>query len=199
MSKQIWLCAALALVACGKKDGDKAKESKAPPVAIDIAAVNALVPAALKDKIVFEQRTIELEQGRKHRKFTLAVPKNWTLQDKMFGMVKADDKGGFFSKLTIGDSCGGACEAGKDWAKVADGEQFANRAKGKVEKDDKGAGRRTMISVDDNTKVTNVNTAWWTDGASRYFDCSYDLDESIKDAAPAFEKACSAVNVEGDD
>jgi hypothetical protein len=203
MTRKLGLALVIVLVAaCGKKDAADKKEDKkgAPPAAIDVAGVNALVPAALKDKIVFEQRTVEVEGGRHKETYTLAAPKNWTQSSKMFANLKADDKGGFFSKMSVGTSCDGDCVAGKDWAKASDKEQFANRAKDKIAKDEKTANRRVMISTDEsNTKVTNVTIAWWTDGAKHYFVCSADLDESVKDAASAFEKACSAVNVDGGD
>jgi hypothetical protein len=48
-------------------------------------------------------------------------------------------------------------------------------------------------------KTTVVVVAWWTEGAKQYYACTATLDESIKDAAPAFEKACSAVNIDGED
>ena len=40
--------------------------------------LNALVPAELKEKIVFEQRAIVLERGKQPTTYTLAAPKGWT-------------------------------------------------------------------------------------------------------------------------
>ncbi len=50
------------LGACGKKGGGG--ESAGTGLAIDAAAVNSLVPAPLKDKLVFEKREIVLERGK---------------------------------------------------------------------------------------------------------------------------------------
>jgi hypothetical protein len=200
MSKWIAV-AALALVACGKKDGDKASGGDKPAaVAIDPAAANAAVPAALKDKIVFEKRDIVLERGKSKTTYTMAAPKGWTQEGKMFAHLKGDANAGFFTRLEVGSNCDGECKP-KDWEKVADKVNFQPRASGKVIKDDKGKGKRTMIAdVDSNgAKTTVVVVAWWTDGADKYYACTATLDESIKDAAPAFEKACSAVNIDGDD
>ncbi len=204
MIKQTVLVLVL-VVACGKKAGDKAAPAK-PTVTIDAAAVNALVPAALKDKIVFEKRTIKIKRGRDDVSYTLAAPKTWKQDGDMFASLKADEAGGFFSKMAINPNCGTSfkdseCKP-KDWAKIADIATFAPHvtAKETIVKDEKANGRRTMIASEpDNTKITHVSVAWWNDGDSNYHICSADLDESIKDAAPAFAKACEAVAIDGDD
>jgi hypothetical protein len=223
---RIWLALALALAGCGGKkddkgassvDKDKGGDKTAAAIAsrgsaaarsndegvagsIDVAAVNALVPAALKDKIVFEKRDIVIERGTSKTTYTMAVPKGWTQEGKMFAHIKADANGGLFSGIEVGSNCDGSCEP-KEWEKIADKVNFQPRASGKVSKDDKAKGRRTMIAdVESNgVKTTDVVVATWTDGASKYFACTAKLDESIKDAAPAFDKACSVVNVDGED
>ena len=185
------LCVALA--ACGGKKAE-------PPRPIDVAAINALVPAALKDKVVFEQRTFELKLGKHGTTYTVALPKTWKQQSEMFGNFKGDDKAGFMSAMTVGSNCNGECKE-KDWAAESDKADFAPLAKGKIIKDEKAPGRRTMIASagEDMMKTTTVVTAWWTDGAKNYHHCRAELDDAIKDAAPAFEKACAIVNVDGDD
>ena len=198
MSKVRYLGIALALVACGKKDSgggksdDKSAAPAAPAVKVDVAAVNALVPAALKDKLVFEQRDIVLESLDKTT-LTLAAPKDWKQTSKMFGSLE----GPGFSKMDVGPDCGGSCEK-KDWAKVFD-DGIAKSLTGadhKVIKDEKRPTGRTIISEDTGgMHNTVVKVAWWTDGASQYYICGAELGDSEKDAAPAFEKACSAVNV----
>ena len=181
------------LVACG------GKKDAAPVQAMDVAAVNALVPAALKDKVVFEQRAIVLEQGRHPTTYTLVAPRGWEQQSKMFGNLKGDSKAGFFSSFSIGSNCNGTCQP-KDWEKEADKADFAPLAKQKIIKDIKSPGRRTMIAENpEGTKLTTVVTAWWTEGDRKYHLCRGELDEAIKDAAPAFEKACAMVNIDGDD
>ncbi len=208
MIKQIAFALVL-VVACGKKSGDQAGDKAAPAkpaVTIDAAAANALVPAALKDKIVFEKRTIKIKRGRDDVSYTLAAPKTWKQQGEMFASLKADDAGGFFSKMDINPNCGTSfkdseCKP-KDWEKVADTATFAPHvtANETIVKDEKAKGRRTMISSEtSNTKITRVSVAWWNDGDSKYHICSADLDETIKDAAPAFAKACEAVAIDGDD
>ena len=197
----------LALVACGKKDdgggggGDKKSDKGGSSTgAVDVAGVNALVPAALKDKIVFEKRDLVIEQGRTPTTYTLAAPKNWKQDSKMFANLKADDKGGFFTSMKVGADCDGECKP-KAWEQIADKNFFAPRAKGKVAKDEKSAGKRVMISdVEGNgVKTTDVVVAWWKEGEASYHTCVVQLDESVKDAAPAFEKACQAVTIEGKD
>ncbi len=203
MTKQIALVLML-VAACGKKDSDKAAAPK-PVVTIDAAAANALVPAALKDKVVFEKRTIKIKRGGDDVSYTLAAPKTWTQQGEMFASLRGDGAAGGFSKLDINPNCGTSfkdseCKP-KDWEKVADIATFAPLAKDRtVVKDEKAKGRRTMISVDaGNTILTHVAVAWWNDGDSNYHICKADLDDAIKDAAPAFVKACEAVAIDGDD
>jgi hypothetical protein len=191
-----YLAIAIALAACGKGDkadktGDKAGGGKAAPaVAIDAAAVNALVPDALKAKLVFEKRDVVLERTKTPTVFTLAAPKDWTQTSKMFGNLEPAS-GGFGTELKVGTNCDGQCEP-KDWAAIADKTHFAPLASAKVIKDDKATkGKRTMIAEDGD--ATHVIVVWWTDGADEYFTCTAKLGSELKDAAPAFEKACQAV------
>jgi hypothetical protein len=195
MTKQA-IIVVLALAACGGKK-DKGGGQTAT---IDAAGVNALVPAALKDKLVFEKRDAVIEQGRDKTTYTMAIPKTWTQEGKMFAHFKGDKDAGFFTALRVGSNCDGECTP-KEWEKVADKVNFAPLAKGKVLKDNKGAGTRTMVAEVESggAKLTTVVVAWWTEGASKYYACTAELDEAIKDAAPAFEKACSAVNIDGRD
>jgi hypothetical protein len=197
-----------ALGACGKKDdgGGKAADKSAGNGnasigTIDVAACNAAVPPELKDKIVFEKRDFKIEQGRHPTTYTLAAPKNWTQESKMFAHIKGDDKAGFFTTLKIGADCDGECKP-KQWEQIADKNFFQPRkADGKVVKDTASLGKRTMIVDVDKSgvKSRDVVVAWWTDGAKSYHTCVASLDDSIKDAAVAFETACSAVTIDGDD
>jgi hypothetical protein len=103
------------------------------------------------------------------------------------------------SGLTVGSNCNGECKE-KDWEKEADKADFEPYAKGKIIKDVKSPGGRAMTAVMDGSMAsTIVVRAWWTAGDKNYHHCRAELDEKIKDAAPAFEKACEIVNVDGDD
>jgi len=55
---------------------------------------------------------------------------------------------------------------------------------------------RLLIATRD--KTTFVAYAWWSKDAKRYHYCEAALDEPVAVAAPAFAKACQAVNVTGD-
>ncbi len=184
-------------IGCGKKGS----EAKGTGLAIDAAAVNSLVPAPLKDKLVFEKRDIVLKRGRSNTTYTLAAPKGWEQRMESFGNLEApkDSGMGFLTKFSVGSNCDGQCKP-KEWQEIADKVNFAPLSKGKVLKDVKGKGTRLMIAEGDGgMKTTEVVFAWWTDGADSYHTCQATLDEAIKDAAPAFEKACQAVTVSGDD
>jgi hypothetical protein len=194
-----------ALVACGKKDGDKGGGDKGgggkpASAAIDVAAVNALVPAALKDKLVFEKRDIPDESSKKPTTWTLAAPKGWEQKMKMFAKVRPPDSAdmGFMTEFGVSSNCNGSCEP-KDWAAESDKVNFAQfKTNGsKIEKDEKGANDRTLIAATDDKRY--VVYAWWTSGAKKYFYCTATLEKQVMDAAPAFEKACKAVSVSGDD
>ena len=192
--------AAIAALGCGKGDkagGGGGASARGTGVAIDADAVNSLVPAPLKDKLVFEKRDIVLERSSKTT-YTLAAPKGWEHTSKMFGKLEPPkDAGmGFFTKLDVGSNCDGECKP-KDWEQIADKVNFAPRAGDNVLKDEKTEGARTMVSIA-NDKTTVVH-AWWKKGASQYYACTATLDRELKDAAPAFEKACQAVAIAGED
>jgi hypothetical protein len=190
---------ALALIGCGKpdrKDGSGSAAASMPAVVIDLAAVNALVPPGLKDRLVFEKRDLVIERGKRRTTYTVAAPAGWTQDSKLFAHLKATDKA---SRLEVGSNCDGECTP-KPWEAIADRVNFAPRAQGKVTRDDRAPGRRTMIAdVDTGGTATVVITAWWTDGDRSYHTCTASLDQTFKDAAPAFAKACQAVAIDGDD
>jgi hypothetical protein len=182
--------------------------SKEPPAAkIDPAAVNALVPAALQSKMVFEQTTVEEERGRRSKTvYTLAAPKTWKGDDKMkmFARLRPPSEDGFgsFTEISLGSNCDGKCEA-KDWAKVSEKVNFQQFRDKKIVKDELGKTSHLMV-VEDGDE-TRVLYAWWADGGDHYFTCNVTLSKGFSDsapdpraAAPAFEKACAAVNVKRD-
>ena len=190
----------LVLAACGKKGDDKAGGSKAEAPKIDVAAVNALVPAALKDKLAFEQRTLTEEGGHHPPTYTLAAPKGWEQRMKMMATLRPPDSAnlGFMTELDVSTNCDGDCVP-KDWAAAADHANFKQFASNgtKIEKDEKGKSDRTLVASSADGKKYVVY-AWWQDGAKNYHYCSATLDKEAADAAPAFEKACKAVGVTGE-
>jgi len=182
--------------------------SKEPPAAkIDVAAVNALVPAALQSKIVFEEKSVEEERGRKSKTiYTLAAPKTWTTDDKMkmFATLRPPSADGYgnFTEISLGSNCDGRCEE-KDWAKVSEKVNFAQYRTKKILKDELGKTTHLM-TVEDGSDM-NIIYAWWVDGGEHYYTCRVTLSKGFMDdspdpraAAPAFEKACQAVNVKRD-
>ena len=184
----------LLAAACGKSD-----KAAAPPAAkIDAAAVNALVPAELKDKLVFEERTLEEERGKRSKTtYTLAAPKDWEQEGKMFAKFKPKGNDYFFTGLQVGSNCDGTCEA-KDWAKTSEKVNFAQFRNGwTIVKDESNKTNHLMIASKDDQ--TNVTYAWWVDGGRKYFTCSATLEKDLMKAADAFAKACQAVNSKGDD
>ena len=196
--KNVLVLALVPLLACGKSDKSDKAGSKAAP-AIDAAAVNALVPADLKAKLVFDKTDIVEERGKHSVTYTMAAPKGWTSKMKGFASLHpADDANlGFFTEVSVGSNCDGTCEP-KDWAKVADKVNFKQFEADKVIKNVTTPTSRLLIASRED-KTTFVVYAWWENGARRYNTCSATLDEPVKAAGDAFAKACQAVAVAGDD
>jgi hypothetical protein len=189
------LILSVSLMACGK-GGDKAGGGSAPT--IDYAAINALVPADLKTKLVFDK--FELVDEHKHGNitFTFAAPKGWKEGMKGMGSLKAPEDQGFMTRMSVNSNCDGSCEP-KDWAATADKvdfKQFIGNGDMKVVKDEKKPGSRLMIVEDKD--MTHVAYAWWTDGAKNYHACRVTLDAPLKGAGEAFAKACQAVGIAGE-
>lgn len=195
------------MLGCGKSDnggkpasgsatstsGSATAPKSTPSAAIDVAAVNALVPPELKDKFVFEERTLELEDGRGKRAFKVAVPKGWAL-DPDFGVVTPSPSWGDATELKITSSCteeSGPCKP-LDWAAEAEKTEFAQIASWTVIKDEKQATRRSVLAEKNDAYYTTV---WWTPNADRYYSCEAAVTLEHKAVLAAFEKACSMVQV----
>jgi len=177
--------------ACGGKKKSGGGDSKP----LDVAAVNALVPASLKDKVTFEKRDIAEKRGRHSKTYTLAAPKGWKQDMDSFASLKPDKDGmGFMTSFKVGTNCDGDCKA-KDWAATVE-KVYDSYLKGKVIKDVKGKNSRTIIA--ESGDMTAVVVASWEDGASEYSDCGATLEKEVKDLAPAVEKACESVTVSED-
>jgi hypothetical protein len=185
---------ALFVVACGKSGGG---DSAAPVVKIDPAAVNALVPAELKEKLVFEQREIKEERGKRTITYTVAGPKDWDQGGTMmFAKLKPKDSALFMTSFDVGTNCDGTCES-KDWAKTSEKVEFAQFRDAKIIKDEVGKTSHLMIA--EKGDKTYVRFASWTDGARRYATCGATLEAPIAAAADAFAKACEAMSIKGAD
>lgn len=197
------------LLGCKSSTDSTKAAPKLPPVNIDPAAVNALVPANLKDKLVFEKRTIEEERGRDKHIFTMAAPKTWSQGPmKGFAKLRAPDEDGFgnLTEIRLGTNCDGRCEP-KDWDKVVEKVDFAQFRDGKYKIVKDEAGKTDHLLIAQKESSTYIRYAWWAEGGSRYLQCDATLElgfaaadaADIQTAAPAFEAACKAVSLEGDD
>jgi hypothetical protein len=185
-------------LACGKSDNGsgstKPKTEEPPEKPIDLAAVNALVPASLKDKVTFEKAKIIQDRGDT-TSFTVAAPKGWKQRMKGFAHLSPESDLATMTVFEVGSNCDGACER-KEWATVLD-KVYASYLSGKVLKDVKGKTSRTLIAESGTTTVVVV--AWWEEGASKYWHCGATLESDLRDLAPAIEKACESVTIVGDD
>jgi hypothetical protein len=195
-------CVAASAAATACKSDPKPAPAAAPPgppaspVAIDVAAINALVPAALRDRLIFERRELTVERGGHKATYTVAAPSGWTQTSKLFAHLRPAGSAAQVPRFEVGNNCDGPCAA-KAWEPITDRVHFAPLAKGKLIKDDHVAGRRTMIAQ--LSGVTHVVVAWWNDSERSYHICSAQLDEALAAAAPAFDAACQAVVISGED
>jgi hypothetical protein len=188
----------MVLCACGKSsDSTKSSESPAaPPVAIDPAAVNALVPAGLKAKLDFAKTDVVEDHGKSKITFTIAAPKDWKQDSTMFAKLKGDANAvGFMTEIMLASDCNGSCEP-KDWAKAADHVVFDQLKDATVTKNETTPTSRLLIASRD--KTTFVAYAWWVNGAKRYHYCLATLEEPVAAAGAAFAKACQAVAITGE-
>jgi hypothetical protein len=190
------LALTLAVAACGASDG----RGEPPAVAIDPAAVNALVPSALRTALVFERRDLVIERGPRKTTYTLAAPRGWVAHDTVAAELQRAIGTGPFDRVKVRSNCDGMCIS-KPWKMIADKIDFASRPGRRILKDETVRGRRTMIASGEHAGVptTDVIVAWWTDGAQRYHTCKAWLGEALGPAAPAFAAACQAVAIDGDD
>lgn len=183
------------LSACSKKTE---QSPAAPAVVFDVAGVNALVPAELADKLVFDKVDILEERGRSTTTYTVAAPKGWQPRMKGFASVEPPKDGpdlGFMTSFQLGSNCDGMCQP-KNWAETADKVNFS-QFKGDKILDEKTT-KTSRLLVAEKGDNTYVVYAWWTDGASRYHTCQATLEAPVKAAAQAFAKACQAVAIKGE-
>jgi hypothetical protein len=183
------------LAGCSSKSSSSSEgtPAAAPAKPLDVAAVNALVPASLKDKVTFEKTEIVEERGRSKRIYTVAAPKGWTQGMKAFAKVKPPSEAslGFMTELTVGTDCNGACEP-KDWAKTLEDMVKQQFGDAKLTKDVKGPNSRTIIA--DRGENVVVIVASWTEGAKEYNRCGGTFEGAAKELVAAVEKACEAVS-----
>lgn len=192
--------AGAALAGCRNSDRAGELGTAGPAFAIDVAAVNALVPAALAGRLVFERRQIAVDRGGHQATYTLAAPAGWAQTSKLFAHLRPAGAPPHGPRLDIGDNCDGPCTP-KPWGPIADRVHFAPLAGGKVIKDERAAGRRTMIAElgAGASATTHVVVAWWNDADRSYHACTAVLDAALAAAAPAFDRACQAVAITGED
>ncbi len=222
MTRLASLAILLAFTACGSKDGDGGAAAVKLTQA-DVDAVNAKVPADLKDKVVFELRTAKDKRGRKEETTTFIAPKGWkdgftpgAIEPEKSGWP-ADEDGFSLSKTSmwVSTTCDGKCEA-KDWEKSADKHHFSQytsgETKGKVLKDEKGDGVRTLVFQGETTTTTTktengesssttgsdsitIIRARWSKSASKYQMCRAELGKNAASLVDAFVQACDKFSV----
>jgi hypothetical protein len=186
----------IALAACSSSD----PKGEPPAAGIDPAAVNELVPPALRRTLAFERRDLVIERGPRKTTYTLAAPREWVARGAVTARLQPAVETGLRAHVEVSSHCDGACTP-KPWEAIADKVSFAPRPGRRIVMDQKLPGRRTMIVSAEHVAMptTDVIVAWWTDGARNYHTCKASLGEPLGPAAPAFAAACQAVAIDGDD
>ena len=194
-TKQAYAIAALSLAiaagACGSSDNDEADQAARAELDTAVVEANDRVPEALAKALSFEAG--KAEEG----KMAVVVPVGWS-ESFMEGSYEPPDDSnlGFMTRFTVGSNCDGFCKA-KDWqATVAKSEfgQFVDGDQFEIQKDEAlGANGRLLIAKASDSIY--VASAWWKDGASRYYYCRATLDKEVSGAVDAFERACRAATV----
>ncbi len=200
------------LVACSKKADPPAAQANPPaapadaPAMIDPAAVNTLVPAALKDKLVFGKCDVTEERAGQRRLYTLSAPKSWT-EGEMKMLPKLDppreDGWGNLTGIHLATNCDGACTA-KDWAAISERVDLSQFRTAQYTIDKEATGKTNHLIIAHQDGAVFITYVWWVDGAPNYHRCSATLQTSgladdsapdLRTATPAFEAACKAVAV----
>jgi hypothetical protein len=177
-SALVFVAAAIA-GGCGKK-ADPVPDERA-------ASVNALVPASLKDKLVFAERKIK--DGP--YVYVLPAPRAW----KGFMIWLGPDDASTTSLMVVYKCASEPCKS-MDWNVEIDRilHEEAGIQKDRVEKDERTPTSRTIFAEHDGQSV--VLHAKWTDGSDHYLWCEVHLDKPLAAARAAFEKACQLAEVD---
>ncbi len=179
-----------ACLGCSRNESQEAPSARASAVPLDVDGVNALVPEALRARLVFEKRELVEKRGGK-TVHVLAGPRDWTQPNEMFATLQPPEsqRRSIHVELSLGTNCDGVCESKADWSETVE-KVYASHLSGRVLKDEKRLDGRTIIAhILDNT-MTVVVVAWWSAGDRQYSYCSAALDGDLREAAPAFERAC---------
>jgi hypothetical protein len=160
----------------------------------DAAPVNAAVPEKLKYRVVFEPRDV-VAGAHRHVTYSVPVPKGWR-SDDVGGVVAADKAIDGDSSIFLKSSCDASSCTPEDWNAAIDREIKASNVE--VVRDEHGDHRRVVVAkpalVPDD--VSSITVYWWRDNATEYHSCQVRLAGVLKDAAPAFEKACSVATAD---
>ena len=182
-----WSCVRRALALVGVFAVANASGCK-KTYAVDIAAVNALVPEKLKCRLDFEPR--ELVAGlHRHTTYTVPVPKTWRTNE-VGGSEPVDKLVDGDSSIFIASSCDQSSCSPKDWNAAID--RKVKESYLEVTRDEHGDHRRVVVGKPTLTQqdLTSITVYWWFDGASEYHMCQVRLGAGSKGASAAFEKAC---------
>ena len=157
---------------------------KAPTV--DVAAVNALVPAKYQYKLVFASRDVTSGLHR-HVTYTLPVPEGWK-SDDIGAAAPVDKDVNGDSMVWVHSSCDDAQCVPSDPNAAIDHELRLVQ----VLRDERADHRRVVTArpLLPGRDLLNIKVYWWENGAPEYHACEVQLGPGLQEAAPAFEKAC---------
>lgn len=206
------------------KELDKAKpEFMAVCVDLPDEAVNCI--ANFKDKMTDEKCMAVLEDVKKdmnkkkgaesaaklkfepidvdHKRVTAMVPAGWKHEDGFGDTFEPPKEAelGFFTRMEIGSTCGGACDkrTAAEWEKLVGDEAFAVvKEEGvKILKDEKigATGRIAVYTKEHGAPAHKIAAAFWSEGGEQYVYCRAQLDDELEGASAVFEQACRDTKV----
>jgi hypothetical protein len=200
---RFFLILMFAAAACTRAAGEPGAAASASPAASapGVGPANDAVPAAWKSKLSFAALEIPLSASSK---VTVPIPNGWRERSESWAsghyqpsQPRSSDWDGS-TDFFVSSNCDGACEPkpAAAWATAADrgfAMGFPPALSPKTIKDEKVEGRRTVIAS--MVGHTTIMTAWWKEGADRYYYCAAVLPDKDSELVPAFEKACLAAQV----
>lgn len=173
------------------------------PAAIDVSAIDALVPEAHRPTLAFEARTVEMP-GKHGLRYTIPVPKGWRVDKVRLAEFHAPSALGAETRIDVTSTCFPTgvdlftqqpCAAA-DWEAIVDKKVATDFLE--VLHVEKGPNRRTVFAKGGamNPDARTVTVMWWLPGGVEHFTCYARLESpAVIESANAFAKACESVVV----
>lgn len=180
-----------AFASTGDGGGRSAVDPTTEPGEVDLAAVEAVVPAA--SGIVFSTASFALEDDGDYV-VRAAVPVGWEQSEPFFGVTfePQGDDFDFFTELSFDAGCDGLCEV-TDWeARLTGPDGFLTRTRESAEiRRDESITDGVLLVSDGFAGGIDVHVIRWNDEAERYLSCQAELGEDDVSLVDVFVAVCT--------